>query len=279
MLDLMLGNSPEAFSCGEIYALFRPFQKHHFDPVCRCGAENCAIWAQLKHVPERNFHKQALQQPGIRYVVDSSKDLRWVLDSNIWAQGRNYRIHNVLIWKEPMELAFSHWQRGQPIDFFREQFLVYYNRFLSLNLPFLSVSYNKLRTDSRNVLQQVCNALGMEYTDGREEFWHKHHHHFFGNAGTASQVKKGESRVRAQTEYPDKFIAEYENLLSSTGPDVEIQQVIDQLRSCEVGHPTMSDRRPFSPSLIRPGWYYRHMLKAVFRRNFPAPPPTVFHKS
>jgi hypothetical protein len=30
MLDLMLGNSPDVFSYGEIYALFRPFRTHHF---------------------------------------------------------------------------------------------------------------------------------------------------------------------------------------------------------------------------------------------------------
>lgn len=46
MLDLMLGNGYDTFSCGEVYAWFRPWRTHHFRITCSCGklaAENHRI--------------------------------------------------------------------------------------------------------------------------------------------------------------------------------------------------------------------------------------------
>ena len=63
MLDLMLGNAEDAFSCGEIYALFRPFRTHHFDPECTCGSRDCDTWRQLRAVPEADFHRSVLELP------------------------------------------------------------------------------------------------------------------------------------------------------------------------------------------------------------------------
>jgi hypothetical protein len=37
MLDLMLSNTPAGSSCGEIYAMFRPWRLHHRHPACACG--------------------------------------------------------------------------------------------------------------------------------------------------------------------------------------------------------------------------------------------------
>ena len=52
MLDLMLGNASDAFSCGEVNARFRPWRSHHFNPECRCGQNPCQIWAEIADVPE-----------------------------------------------------------------------------------------------------------------------------------------------------------------------------------------------------------------------------------
>ena len=117
MLDLMLGNSDSEFSCGEIYALFRPYRTHHFNPDCCCGAKHCLVWNKLSKLNESEFHAAALAQTGIHHVVDSSKDLNWVLDSNRWASHQDIPVKNVLLWKQPIDLAYSHWKRGRPIDY------------------------------------------------------------------------------------------------------------------------------------------------------------------
>ncbi len=268
MLDLMLGNADNAFSCGEIYALFRPFRNHHFDPVCTCGERDCAAWQTLRRVPEADFHKAVLEQPGIDYAVDSSKDLRWVLDSNEWARGHDIPVRNVLIWKDPIDLAHSHWKRGRPVDYFRKQFLDYYERFLDLGLPFISVSYQRLVNEPEKVLGALCAELGIGYFPGKEEFWHKHHHHFFGSAGTAKQVGAGRSKVGLRRDFPQEFTAAWEAYQSHAGPDERLARVVNALEQHDVCSPA-TIAQPTPRGGLRPLWYYRHMLKAFVRRYFP----------
>ena len=269
MLDLMLGNADDAFSSGEIYALFRPFREHHFSPVCTCGSRDCAAWRDLRKVSERDFHARVLERPDVNFVIDSSKDLRWTLNSNRWARQHGYGVRNVLIWKDPIDLAHSHWKRGRPIDYFRKQFVDYYERFLELGLPFVSVSYKDLVEQPGEMLALLCNELGMNYFPGKEEFWYKKHHHFFGSAGTARQVGSGNSRVRLLRDFPEEFVRAYDEYLEHSRPDFKIDAIVEQLR----GHDLLNVNRP--PALdskksgLRPVWYYRHVLKALFRRYFP----------
>ncbi len=269
MLDLMLGNDPEAFSCGEIYALFRPYRTHHFDPVCSCGNPECAVWKELRHVAESDFHAAVLNRPGISHAVDSSKDLRWVLDSNMWAQERGYRVSNVVTWKEPIDLAYSHWKRGYPINYFRKQFIDYYSRFLDLNLPFISVNYNKLAANPGIVLSDLCIRLGLEYEEGREQFWNKKHHHFFGSAGTASQVEQGASKIQRESGFPSEFMTEFDRIAQKSGPDRQLEEIINRLKACETTSIVDLDMTKQVSSFLRPLWYYRHTLKAIIRRYFP----------
>jgi len=269
MLDLMLGNSDDAFSTGEIYALFRPFRMHHFDPVCNCGDPDCAVWAELRHVPEHQLHLRVSQQPGIRYVIDSSKDLRWVLDSNRWAAKNGLQVRNLLIWKDPIDLAHSHWKRGRPVDYFRKAFLDYYQRFLTLNLPFVSVSYSRLVTADTRVFAMLCENLGMTSSLDQAEFWHKQHHHFFGSAGTASQVGEGSSTLSLRRDFPEEFVSAYDAYLEALGPDTEMNELIAQLEAHEISNPDRVVVDEALSALVRPGWYYRHALKALYRKYFP----------
>jgi hypothetical protein len=275
MLDLMLGNDPETFSCGEIYALFRPYRTHHFDPVCSCGNPDCEVWKELRHVAESDFHEAVLNRPGISYAVDSSKDLRWVLDSNMWAQERGYRVSNVVTWKEPVDLAYSHWKRGYPINFFRKQFVDYYSRFLDLNLPFISVSYNKLAANPDFILSDLCVRLGLEYEEGREQFWSKKHHYFFGSSGTASQVEQGASKIQREPGFPSEFMTEFDRITQKSGSDRQLEEIINRLKACETASIVNLDMTKQVSSSIRPLWYYRHTLKAIIRRYFPEPQAVI----
>jgi LPS sulfotransferase NodH len=56
MLDVMLGNAPDAFSCGEVSSWFRPYRKQHFQIECHCGQRPCPIWEKIKDIPENIFH-------------------------------------------------------------------------------------------------------------------------------------------------------------------------------------------------------------------------------
>jgi len=53
LLDLMLSNAEDAFSCGEVYALFRPHKPHHFNPDCSCQQAACKVWPEARRQGEK----------------------------------------------------------------------------------------------------------------------------------------------------------------------------------------------------------------------------------
>lgn len=274
MLDLMLGNADDAFSTGEIFAYFRPFREHHFAPKCSCGERDCGVWRGLLDVPESKFHANILQRPDYSVVVDSSKDLRWVYDSNMWTQQNNIECINVVLWKDPIDLAYSYWKRGYGVSYYRSAFLVYYERLIGLNLPFVSVNYNQLASDPVNVLKALCAGIGIDVNEGREKFWEKRHHYFFGSAGTAKQVDKGGSRVENTRDFPVEFSNEYQAEADWSVSNRRFQKVLEQLAAHNLDCISGQSVEPIG-TRIKPLWYYRHILKSIWRKRFPEPWPVI----
>jgi hypothetical protein len=274
MLDLMLGNAGDAFSTGEIFAYFRPFREHHFKPICSCGEPDCIVWRGLLDVPEDSFHANILRRSEYNAVVDSSKDLCWVYDSNVWALQNNIDCMNVVLWKDPIDLAYSYWKRNFGISYYRQAFLVYYERLIGLNLPFISVNYNQLASDPVTVLASLCQSLGLELNEGRERFWEKRHHYFFGSAGTAKQVDKGGSRVENSRNFPGKFLGEYEAEADWSLSNRRFAAVLERLEANNLAN-IPHEPKQVMPKLIKPLWYYRHIIKSCWRRRFPEPWPAA----
>jgi len=273
MLDLMLGNSEDAMSTGEISRLFRPFRKHHKNPVCSCGEIDCPVWRDLTEGPESVFHENIfLKRPAIKFVVDSSKDLRWIFDSNIWADRANLPMVNVVLWKDPIDLSYSYWRRGENVDFYRKAFFTYYERFLDLKLPFVSLNYKQLVTDANGTLEALCNTLGIEYRESRVNFWEKRHHHFFGSSGTRNQIGSKGATLTYKTEYPDEFVKLFEREARWIESDRRFSRIVAELRAHDVIQGRPSETNGFL-AVRRPLWYYRHTLKALWWKYFPLPVP------
>jgi hypothetical protein len=269
MLDLMLGNSDDAVSTGEIYAVYRPYRVHHRTPECSCGEINCPSWAGLLDVTESSFHSNIFRQrPDINVVVDSSKDLRWVVDSNVWAHQAGLAVENVVIWKNPIELSYSYWRRGEKVDWYRKEFVRYYGRFLELGLPFLAVNYRDLVRNSSATLEQLCNRIGIEFHDNRVNFWEKRHHHFFGSAGTGGQVGSKQGKVRYQSEYPQEFVELFAEEEKRIKDDRKFSRIVEALRRHDISQEPVQGTDAYLTSR-RPAWYFRHKLKALWWKRFP----------
>jgi len=277
MLGLMLGNAPDAFSCGEVYALFRPWRLHHFQPLCACGKDPCPYWEKLRTCPEHVFHREVLHRLNVSYVIDSSKPISWVLDNNDWAAQCGIGVANLLVWKDPIGLAYSHWKRGEGIHAWRSVFVKYYARFFQARLPFVAVSYNQLVKDPPTKLRQICGAVGMEYFPGKERFWEKEHHHLFGSGGVRRQVRSRESKIRSTESFPSQFLRQTDELSQEIERDREVQTILRRLTELEV---SLNDHnmvrvydRGTSPPTRRPVWYYWDWLKRRYRRRVPRPFP------
>ncbi len=269
MLDLMLGNSQQAFSCGEVYALFRPWRTHHFKIACACGRDPCPVWERIKHCREKDFHKSVFRELGVTHVVDSSKDLAWVLDSNRWAIRDGIKAVNLVMWKEPVDLAYSYWKRGLDPWRFRNDMVNYLGRLLKLGISFIALSYNELARDPAEKLKQVCKAVGMDYFEGKERFWEKEHHHLFGSHHTRVQVQEGSSSIRPREDYDPGFREKAQMIDEANRKDEEIQNILSSLSNKEASTLAAASAHNDRVPRINPPWYYRKRARFIYRRYMP----------
>lgn len=277
LIDLALGNSPDAFSCGEVYAWFRPARTHHFRINCSCKDNPCPQWEKLKDLPEENFHARAFEELKVGYIVDSSKELSWFIDSNIWAMRHGIRVVNLVVWKDPMDHYFSYWKKGRGLFRWRRGYVRIYERIFSLGIPFVSVNFNEFAADPAGKLKDICRAVGMEYFPGKENFWEKRHHILFGNPGTRKMLMAGakDNRIRSRVEYPPEFERRSVTVNKRFEKDAGLQMVVKRLKETEVSRlgeplPPVSTAGPRS---AQPWWYYKDMLVRRYKRAFPQPWP------
>jgi hypothetical protein len=271
MLDLMLGNAPDAFSCGEVYAWFRPWQRHHFEFDCRCGQNPCPIWEKIKNIPENQFHSTVFKELGVNFVIDSSKELCWLVDTQEWAVANGITVFKLLLWKNPINLAYSHYKRGGGLTGWYREFVSYYSKFFETGLPFRSVYFNDLVSNPQRKLAETCAAVGMPSFDGKERFWEKQHHHLFGSHSTYKQMAGKNSTIRASETFPSEFEAHIDALSQQIAEDPKVQQILETLQQAEVSSSggfkakdqELLARRPY------PLWYYARRARQVVRRYFP----------
>lgn len=241
MLDLMLGHAPDAFSCGEVYAWFRPWRDGHYELDCPCGENPCPYWEKIKNVPENLFHKQVCEKLNVNFVIDSSKDLLWVTDNNKWAELNGIKVVNILLWKNPVSLAYSHWKRVKGLKRWlrlsfrwRKGFIKYYNQFFDSGLSFRAVNYNELVQNPKDKLSEICKIVGMEYFEGKEKFWNKQHHHLFGSSSVRRQAESRSSKIQNTENFPTKFLDQVERLSEEIKKDVKVQNILEILKKHDV---------------------------------------------
>lgn len=270
MIDLMLGNSPEAFSCGEVVARFRPWRTHHFKISCSCGSSPCDVWEKLKDSPESNFHACVLQKLNLNYVIDSSKNLCWLIDSNIWASQQGLTVINLLIWKRPQSIAHSHWKRKKNIQEWEPIFTQYYSRFLQTNLPFISIYYNDFVQNPSSSLKTLCNIIGMPYFPGKELFWKKRHHYLYGSAGVRKQILQGTSTIRSTENFRPEFLKYIDKLNRTIERSNEVQKILKVLdQTSYLKAAPFKGNDSYLESIERPYWYYLDYPRRLFRRYVP----------
>jgi hypothetical protein len=271
MLDLMLGNANNAFSCGEVYARFRPWRPHHRESKCSCGDNNCAVWNKLENSDEKSFYRNLAETQNVSYIIDSSKELSWFIDSSRYAIKTGGKVQVILLWKHPKTLAHSYWKRGLSYKKMRKDFLEYYGRYLSLDIPYVSVSYENLIADTPKILKKLCEVTGLEYFEGKEEFWKKQYHHLYGSAGTRQQLQREEGAIRAEKVMPQKFMQEYEIIEGKIKEDKDIQNLIAKLMENDVIKESGNKSSFIEHINFRrtPSWYYMRRFIFLLRRVFP----------
>jgi len=269
MLHLMLGHGDDAFSCGEVRSRFRPRHTRHFSPVCGCGQDPCPVWARIGGGSERDFHARAARELGVDFVIDSSKDLSWTVDSQGWARRHGMRTRVVVLWKSPEERAWSHWKRrGEALGWLRG-YVLYYRRLIELGLPFVTVGFRDLVEDPAGIVEALCAHLGMRHFPGKEEFRRHRSHHLFGSQGTRRQQEAGRPGIRSDPGYG----AEFEPVLAEIAPvlaaDPDLSRLLVELKARDFRRASAVPAAPFVRPAVMPTWYHVGRLKRAWHRRFP----------
>lgn len=281
MLDLMLGNAQDAFSCGEVYAWFRPWRTSHLKISCSCNKLPCPIWNKIKYYPESKFHQKLFEQLNVNFVIDSSKDISWIIDNNNWAFKNNIRVVNLLIWKHPVHLSFSHWKRGRRLWGWYKPFISYYHKFFQAKIPFYSVYYNELASEPDSKLKDICEKLSIEYFEGKERFWEKQHHHLYGSLGIRKQLADTyRAEIKPVENLPEDFNKHINLIEQKIKNNFNIQSILNKLENSEISNNKLdynnfvlksNSQRP----IVYPIWYYTNRFKRFYRKSFLLKPPKV----
>lgn len=277
VLDLMLGNGDQAFSCGEVYAYYRPWRRIHFKPSCSCGDPECDIWNRLSKYSESEFHRGVSDALNVEWIIDSSKYLPWIVDNNRWASKNGIKVVNLLTYKNPIELCYSHWKRGRGFNFWRKRFVPYYSRFIELDLPFESVYIGHLIQDPAEKLQTICDVIGMPYYEGKELFWEDEHHYLYGSKGVRTQYEKKGPRKNIKPKYPPDFKDKVEEIKQLVSEDEIINSIMVEIKAREVSNLKHEVKpRSWRNPTIMPPWYYYEAFLRPFRRVFPMSGPVIY---
>jgi hypothetical protein len=218
----------------------------------------------LKNLSEKEFHKKCFEILDVDILVDSSKNLTWVIDDNIQARKDWFDVFNVLLYKELVSFFYSYWKRGFSINKARKDiFVKYYKHFFQSNLPFIALDYNKLVADPSATLENLCQLLGISYFEGKEKFWEKVHHHLFGSRGTRKQVESANSVIRNEEDYPAEFQKMIPYIEADNLRDKAFQVVLAELKDHE-----MRQNNLLATDVKKPYWYYLSKLKQKIRQRF-----------
>jgi hypothetical protein len=222
-------------------------------------------------VREDQFHATVIRELGVNFVIDSSKDLCWLLDAHKWTGASQIGTFNLLLWKDPADLAYSHWKRGRGGTDWRKEFLGSYSRFFGTGLPFLAVNYGALVKNPQQELAAICAAVGMAYHEGRERFWEKEHHYLFGSLEVLRQVQARDSTMKPRLAFPREFEPQRSLLEERIANDMAVQEVLKVLKQADVTSNVGSDRFRHAawPKNLSPVWYYWKKATRFLRRYIP----------
>lgn len=171
MLDLMLGNGEGCLSCGEIYALFRPFDERH-------EADQGVFWENVREKGEDYLYSK-LRRFGYHTIIDSSKNFNWYQTRLEEAKELNLPVYKICIFKSPEEWAWSVIKRRNLVSM--DTWTYIHSIIIHEVNPQVYVEYRTLAEHPAETLRQICEQFEVNYFDGKERYWETENTQLFGN--------------------------------------------------------------------------------------------------
>jgi hypothetical protein len=174
MLALILANSEDAISLGEVIHLFEPYKKAHLAEIERLIKN--PKWNKILNDKKENLYANIFNVfPEVNIILDSSKDPFWY---NKLRKNNSFETKQLVTYKNPTDLKQSFLKRG--MTNWRKVYLNYYRRFFTV-FPLANTIYLDKILNDDNYLKDLCIYLEVEYFDNKLEYWHKVQPNFFGS--------------------------------------------------------------------------------------------------
>lgn len=231
ILNLILGNSSSGLSLGEIHALFRPWRPHHIKKRQKVEAKNKekTKWHEIINSSEKELYAKIFKNTDYKYVVDSSKNPVWIRDQIKYSKNKKYIIKPIVIYKSPVQFAYSMYKRDR-IDEWKYKWKETYKNLFYVLEEIVSVKYSQLANNPKSKTKKLCETLDIEYEKGMEMFWKNDQRFFhFGSKG----VRESKEFIEYERQYKKNEIKEAKKRVKSD-IDGEIKKINHILENKEV---------------------------------------------
>ncbi len=237
MFDTMVGNGSNCFSCGEIYALYIPYMTHHLDPDCICGDKDCAALNKLKTYDRFNCYNRIFDDFDVDVVVDSSKNIPWLIDAYRNVNTDHVTISNLLLYKKPIDYAYSMWKRDK-LKGWKNYYKKYHRLYLDSFTNIISVEYTALIKSPAAIMEKLCGLIDIEYFGGKENFWNNPTHHLFGSESITHIMKDYKHREVKASFRSHKYKPEFESVREEINREIiadeELLSLYKRLSECSI---------------------------------------------
>ena len=234
LLDLIITNDPRAMSLGEINALFWPTRKHHFDEISRLKKDS--VWPIILTAGAKQLYPNLIKKfPRVDIFVDSSKDMFWIKQQNRILNRNKINFRNILIYKDPYEIANSFFKRNQD---WRSTWINYHRKYFTLIDESFVISYKDLVNNSSS-LKKLCEWIGIKYFEEKLDYWNKEQKPFFGSSTAKYHLKNKKQKNQINNNIirnPEYRVIKYDkpnysNIEKTVNIEIENKPIIKKIWS------------------------------------------------
>ncbi len=229
LIDLILSNSSNATSVGEIESIFNPVKIHHLKKIEEIKSD--PVWGTILNKGVGQLYQNLHDTLDVETIVDSSKNPAWIrYHIDRLPQDVSYQV--ILVYKSLPDLKHSYEKRGRYN--WAKIYKRYHNLFFNTISDFKRIEYKDipLRTDN---FWALLKHLGTELEEERLEFWNQSRTNFFGNnnANIAFSQAKGNDetpKLEYRSGSTPENIAFVNSLLEK---DLELKRIVTYLNGEE----------------------------------------------
>lgn len=188
----MLANGEKGFAVGELHALMRPWRPHHLlrSKGCFCNKTGCTFWREAANAGVKDIYSRIFElNNDINFIVDSSKNYLWIKDQIKYGKNKNYKIIPLIIYKNPVEYAYSRYKRSS-LDNWKYTWIQKHKTLFGLFDNFVSVNFKELALNPEEKIKSLCKALDIPYFKGKKDFWKNDQLHILFGSNTAKSSDK-----------------------------------------------------------------------------------------